>query len=215
MSGLTNNIWFFGASNTTYWNTDFKWTYDYISWKGYIPKHFTEILSEKLNSNIINKGIYAIDNYTIFETILTHISDIGPNDKIVVDWVSILRFRVADKNKFKTIIGYELFDKTIPYLSKNTIDEILLNRNSILFVNEVIYWTKLLKFIFKDNIVFWTDFKEFDTQPYIIKMYNLTDTKLKIIQETNNDILDYHYGEIGHLYLANTLYDAFLEKHFI
>jgi hypothetical protein len=210
MNGLVNNIWFFGASNTTYWDTTHQWTKDYIKFCGYTPKHFTEILSGKLNLNLINKGIGATDNYTIFETILSNIDNIKEGDKIVVDWVSILRFRVVANDKFKTIISTDGLDE-IAFLSKNTMNEILINRDSILYVNEVIHWSNVLKKIFKNNIIFWSIFKEFKNNSDIIYM-NSGVSKFSIINETNGCIKDLHLGEAGHIELSNHLYSKFSNK---
>jgi len=215
MDGFMNNIWFFGASNTTYWNYNLNWVKEYTKWCGYTPKHFTELLSEQLKLKIVNKAIGATDNYTIFETILKNITNIRKGDKIVVDWVSVLRFRAAEGNKFKTITP-NTDHSSVLFFNSNTINEILLNRDSILFVNEVINWTKLLKYLFKDDIIFWTDFQEFDNQPFIIPIYKIANNKkIRIIQETDGNIDDYHYGKIGHLELANKLYSAFTIKSII
>ena len=210
MNGLVNNIWFFGSSNTTYWDTTHQWTRDYIKFCGYTPKHFTEILSEKLNLNLINKGIGATDNYTIFETILNNIENIKDGDMVVVDWVSILRFRVVDNNKFKTIISTDGLTE-IAFLSKNTMNEILINRDSILYVNEVIHWSNLLKKIFKKNIIFWSSFKEFKNHSDIIHM-NSGVLNFNILNETNGYIKDFHLGKSGHIELANRLHSKFLNN---
>jgi hypothetical protein len=210
MNGFQNNIWFFGSSNTTYWDTSNSWTQDYIKFCGYTPKHFTEILSEKFNLNLINKGIGATDNYTIFESIIKNIDNIKEGDKIVVDWVSILRFRVVDNNKFKTIISTDRLNE-IAFLSKNTMNEILINRDSILYANEVIYWSNLLKKIFKNNIIFWSIFEEFKNNSDIIYM-NSGVLNFNILNETNGYINDFHLGEIGHIELSNHLYSKFSNK---
>lgn len=210
MNGLVNKVWFFGASNTTYWNKAHPGTNTYINWLERTPKHFTELLSKKLNLILINKGIDSIDNYTIFETILKNINDIDINDKIVVDWVSILRFRVVDNNKFKTIISTDKLNE-IPFLSKNTMDEILINRDSVLYVNEVIYWSKILKKIFKNNIIFWSVFEEFKNNSNILYM-NASVSNFNILNETNGYINDFHLGEVGHIELANRLYSKFLNN---
>jgi hypothetical protein len=211
MDILSNKIWFFGASNTAHWNLKNEWTNNYVKYKGYVPKHFTELLSDRLNLTPNNKGIGAIDNYTIFETIIKNIHEIKSDDKIVVDWVSPIRFRIVENNKFKTIIPNLKYNYN-QILCENTLNEILINRDSKLFVEEVIYWTELLIKLYGKNIVFWTDFSQFNSQPYLIKTGNLKNV-MRISQETNGIIDDKHYGEEGHIILADCLYKALIKKN--
>ena len=39
-------VWTFGDSLTERYNPDFKWSRDYIEWKGYVPKVYGNFVSE-------------------------------------------------------------------------------------------------------------------------------------------------------------------------
>ena len=62
-----NKIWFFGDSNTDGYNTSYQWANEYINWKGYKPKFWTELLANKLELPFENCGKGGSDNYTILD----------------------------------------------------------------------------------------------------------------------------------------------------
>ena len=73
---------------------------------------------------------------------------------MIIGWSAITRFRLADtSNKFfHTAVPKCLPD--LPLISERTIQEILVNRDSELFLKEVTGWMTLLNHTFKNNKIF-------------------------------------------------------------
>jgi hypothetical protein len=86
-------------------------------------------------------------------------------------------------------------------LSNNTPGEIMINRNSLLYINEVNNWVKLLNRTFKYNkIIHWSPFIENINGLYINSLN-------KITIETNGEINNEHYSETGQRELANIFFE--------
>ena len=203
-------LWTFGDSFTAPF-FPLAWGKDYIDWKGYIPKVHGEIIAEKLGYELINLGKGGIDNYRILETICENLVGIKTGDIVIIGWTSPIRFRLVSegKNEFwysilpelprfkEEKMNYEnVFDNLI---SENTLNEILYNRKSEKYINEVINWGKLIDRALIDNIVIhWSPFSKFGS------INSITNCN-KIYQETNNELLDQHFSEIGQMELANEL----------
>jgi hypothetical protein len=207
-------IWYFGDSNTEDYNLEFGWVRSYTDWKGYIPSHWTKLLSNKMNLPYNNFGRNGSDNYTILDSIIEQMEKIKDGDIIIINWTSPIRYRVADGNKFRSII-VEGIDKTIENLSPQSLEEFALNRSSTLWVNEINNWMKLLKKLFLNNqIIFWSPFTEFYNQKGILKNISLRE-KLSIYRETNEKINDYHMGENGCKEFTEIIYNYINKKDII
>jgi len=207
-----STLWTFGDSFTEEFNEKYPWADAYIKWKGYKPKVYGEILSEKLDVKLNNKGKGGSDNYTIFDTICDSVKLINDDDIIIIGWSSPNRFRLVSKdNRWKILLpNYTLlptYNPTIEEIfnnniTKNTIEEIFINRNSDLYVNEVNKWIKLLNATFKKNVIIhWSPLMN-GIDGMFISLLN------RIKTETNDIINDGHFSEIGHIQIA----DIFLEK---
>jgi hypothetical protein len=200
-------IWCFGDSNTEGYGLGYPWVQQYTEFKGYIPKWWTYHLSEISNTPITNRGKGGADNYTIFDSIIKELSNILPNDILIVNWSSIIRSRAILDNHFVSLHIQGKPD--IPNLSNESIQEVLVNRNSPLFVDEVMGWTKLLKHTFKDNkLIFWSPFPEFWGSDLIDGVY-ITDncSPYSIKGETKGKVDDGHPSEKGCIGLANMFYN--------
>jgi len=200
-----SNLWTFGDSFTEGFNEKYPWADEYIKWKGYTPKVYGEILSEKLNVKLINKGKGGTDNYTIFETICNSTKSINDDDIIIIGWSSPVRFRLAQfNNTWRIFLPNSIKFHSGEFqmnLSDNTPTEIMLNRNSLLYVNEVNNWIELLNRTFKCNkIIHWSPLMEGVDGMYL-HLFN------RIKTETNEDVNNGHYGEKGHIELSNIFFE--------
>jgi hypothetical protein len=223
-----NTLWIFGDSFSATNNRKNieSWRKDYINWKGYTPLCYGEFISNELNLLHANYAIGGTDNYTIFESIIPHLNKINSNDIIIIGWSHTLRFRIANKmGGFNTIrlAGlddvFELNKKT-PYidLSNDTIREMVLSRNSNLYINEVNNFITILNFCFKNNkIIHWSPFRQDlngmkTTKSSIPNLETITD-------ETGGVVDDTHFSENAHKLLSidfiNTIenYESFKNKH--
>lgn len=193
-------LWIFGDSfSTPYQVGPGNWVLPYIEWKGYIPKHFGDIIANQLRVDIKHFGIGGTGNDTIFEMVLKQAPNIRKGDIVIIGWSKIHRFRLADSTKgFTTILPNFKFEKNIPFISKNTIEEILVNRSLSGYEYELYDRVKFLNWLFNDMILIqWTPF--WDTG---IKIWS--DSGLSTItNETDGLIVDEHYSELGHKQLTN------------
>jgi hypothetical protein len=194
-------LWTFGDSFTERYTDKYNWSQDYIKWKGYTPKVYGDIISDKLNIDLKNMAKVGSDNYTILERVCENVDKIKDDDLIIIGWSAPTRFRLVNQNETKWISIREsnkneidLFGKMI---SESTLQEILINRTALLYTNEVNNWIKLLNQTFKYNkIIQWSPFiKNFNG--IYLNEFN------RIKNETNDELKDHHPSEMGHIELAN------------
>lgn len=195
---MIKTLWTFGSSNTI----PFTPNNAYTIWKGYIPKIWPELIAEKLECELKNMAISACDNYTIFETICNVSNEIKENDIVIISWTNPIRFRLVSEidNKNWTYV-LSSFDKNLlkkfkNTISKNTLNEIIYNRKSDLYINEISNWIKLINKTFQNNkVIHWS---EFITAENIEVIKNCE----RICFETGGLIEDYHFSEKGNYDLA-------------
>lgn len=137
--GDSNSIPFFGNSIEYKKYLEFK--------KGNKPKGWSELLSNKLNLEEINYGEAGSSNETIFQTICNHITEIKPNDYVLVGWTFKMRYQVVssyDDNfqSFSNVLPSFLPDET--KLSNESMNEFLLHYDLPFWVNKIYTWDKIL-----------------------------------------------------------------------
>lgn len=216
-----SNIWIFGDSfSATNKRTNIEnWRRRYLKWKGYTTSVWPEFLNDKLNYKLINLSISATDNYTIFDTIIDNIDKIEYNDIVIIGWTSTLRFRLVDNtNSFNTIrpssdLKKSTLDRPFEYnnISLNTINEILLNRDTKLYEWELNRFIKIINLYLKNvKILHWSPFESQHPYLQIQRIEGLDDLET-ISMETNGEINDYHYSENAHLILSEKIYRLLYE----
>lgn len=194
-------LWIFGDSFSANFQPTalVDWRDKYINWKGYIPKVYGEIIAETFQLQLKNLSVGGNDNYTIFQTFCDNVEYIKNNDIVIIGWTSYCRFRLTDKNNWQQILP--TVDFKIDGISKQTIDEIFINRESSgKYVDEINSWIKLINLYLKNNkVIHWNwDGLSYDTK---INGYHLNKFET-IYKETNGVINDIHYSESGHKDLA-------------
>ena len=194
-------LWTFGDSFSCSLKLEHKWIKNYTNFKGYIPKIYSELISEKLDIELKNFAKTADSNYGIFEEFLNHIEEINSNDIVILQFSSVYRYRLVNKDGvFESIAAhwdnqYGNFNE-----SPNTIQEIGINRLSKKYLNEIDNWIKIVKLLLPNNkVLFWSPFEETTGNVNMLPFYKLTN----ITEETNNMVNDHHYGEIGHKAMAD------------
>lgn len=222
---MSQKLYIFGDSFSAGFSFDSNWTNNYVNWKGYIPKGFGEIVSEKLNLELINLAENASDNYSILQKFCDNVNNIKKNDSVIIGWSSPLRFRLVSNNlknndwvqitglpnhnDWITILpnydefSTKKFDRT--KISESTLTEILLNRDDIRYCNEVNSWIKLLNNVNK-NIIHWTPFDQRLNCMFLNKFET-------IFQETNGELNDWHFSEKGHQQSADLFINKFKDKN--
>lgn len=207
-----SKLWIFGDSFSERWSDDCS----YSKWKGYTPKVFSEIMSERLGIECINHAHSGWSNYDIFESICENVDKIKENDIVIIGWSGLLRFRLVNNSKNRWLSfqpgNWDLIKRDglgIRGLSENTINEIVFNRNyTTLYKREVLNWIHLLSHTFKNNpIINWTWSRmdwELEPVPY-----------QTITEESNNEIIDWHWCESSHLEFSERLIGLLEDKKYI
>ena len=205
---MSQKLYIFGDSFSAGFSFESNWTNNYVNWKGYTPKGFDEIISQKLNLELINLADNASDNYSILQKFCDNVKNIKKNDLIIIGWSSPLRFRLVSNDWITILPNYDKFstkeiDKT--KISESTLIEILLNRDDVRYCNEVNSWIKLLNNLDK-NIIHWTPFDQRLDCMFLSKFET-------IVTETNGELNDWHFSENGHLQLSDLFINKFKKKN--
>lgn len=214
-------LWTFGDSLTDYFNpppTLIKhWRHEYIEWKGYVPKVFGEIVSEKLNYNYVNTAMGGCSNNQIFEEFCKVCDLIKTDDILIFGWTNQERFRLSNiKNgwtnfyiNFRKKNTKELKDhffnlslEQVDSISKETIQQIMFNRSNPNYVIEVENWIKLINLSFsKNKIIHWSWDERMKNSSTIIELNKFENIRT----ETNGEINDPHWSESGQSEMANLI----------
>jgi hypothetical protein len=194
-------LWVFGDSYSALFDSKEieKWSNVYSNWKGYTPKTFGNLISEKYDIKLNNLAKGGIDNDTMYEMICENVPLIQNDDIIIIGWSNVLRYRLGGiNNEWVTIIpNYDTNLDTLSNISKKTLDEVLYNRSSSLYREEYVSRRNFLNWLFKDNpIIHWTPFTE--QYSYILGFTNIE----TIGEETREQVKDGHYSENGHVELS-------------
>jgi hypothetical protein len=205
-------IWIFGDSFSAEFSAHLErkneWAMDYCKYLNKEPKVYGQLLSEMLSDDYKNTSIPGSDNYTIFHTYIDVMDEINENDIVIFGWSNTLRYRIGNKEGgFCTILVENnikmiehLFDNN---LSNKTIEELLIIRDSKAYYRELEDFIKIIKKSCKSNNIY-------NWSPFLNLRQNIKNIEKiaprGIDTETNLKIKDSHYGEIGHLSLANYFY---------
>jgi hypothetical protein len=204
-------VWTFGDSMTEKFNDRDIWSKQYIEWKGYVPRVYGEFLSETIGYDLQNLGKSGCDNYTIFETFCKTYSLIENTDIVIIGWTSPNRFRIVNsKNKWQSIVpNFKNYTDDFELVSQNTIDEILINRNSSNYIDEINNWIHFINLACSNKkIIHWSTIRgegELDTH-HFFEMERIKD-------ETKGLINDLHFSERGHKDLTLELTDIIFNKN--
>ncbi len=208
---MENKLWCFGDSYTQRYTTGSEWSKNYIDFKGYTPKVYCDFLSEELGIESENCGVGGFDNYSIFESLCKKVHLINENDIIIIGWSSIIRFRLASKDgswvKFVpgAVTDYHLSHHTD--VSRTTIEEIFINRDSLIYYNEVNTWIHFINHTLnKNRIIHWTPFDD----NISLNAHKLL--KFETIKMETNVVEDHHYGENAHKKLSSIFFEMLKNK---
>ena len=218
---LKPTIWVFGDSYSSpsvppYDETHHLYSNDfrvkYSKFKGYYPKHYPEIVAEKIDFNLINLAVPSTSNDQIFHSYVENIDKIKPNDILIFGWTYASRYNLANRdNELENINidreGEITFEN---FLSSQSINEILYNRGShTIFYKWVSNFIKSINKTFENNVVLHFDFfPHGNIDEYVTEYLNLLTprrTKYETISEDTKEGMDIHYSEKGHLDFANDI----------
>jgi hypothetical protein len=196
-----SKLWTFGDSFTESYNPKYEWSRKYIEWKGYTPKVYGEVISERLGYELINKGLGGSSNQTILETICNSVDDIKSDDIVIIGWSSPIRFRLVDEwGEWQHMIPHSLFNfEKMGGVGVESVLEILENRYHIKYSKEVESWIKLINKSLSDcKVIHWKYHRDGLN-------VNLITDKENVNKETGGLVNDGHFSENGQIEIANSL----------
>ena len=200
-----NMIWIFGDSYSVKFGDEKNVcphiSEQYINYKGYVPKMYFELLSEYYNEEYKNFSFGAMDNSFIFLKFMENHNKINNDDIVIFNWTSIDRFKYEKQGNWMSSgnIDYSI-------LSEDTLKELRINRRNDLYFKEQLSIIKFIDSYLKNNkVIHWT-WRNKDQINRIKRM------ELTIMNETNNELMDYHYGEIGQQFLFDEIKNRLINK---
>jgi hypothetical protein len=212
--GNKKNLWVFGDS----FSVPFKKIENespYISYKGYCPKIYSNIISEELGLNLMDMSMGGCSNQSIVHKYIKNIDLINPNDTVIFGWTQPIRFRIGSKRNdfYDVIIAVAPHMQEFIDMSIDSLNDITINRSKYsIFWDELIDYVNLINKTLKcKSIHHWTwvnPTDKIDTNLYESQFYDLLLPFKKyssVREETNGIIDDFHYGELGHSQLAKDL----------
>jgi hypothetical protein len=208
---LTQKLWVFGDSFSTGFedlSMQYKSFEDYVNFKGYIPRNYIDIISEDFGYNVKNFSKPEVSNATILGQFIKVMNDIEPEDIVIINWTSVFRFRTSkEDDTFWDIVDTDNIEGLKNSISKQSLNEIKLNRGNA-FYKEILEYITLIDKICKNNlIIHWCWDLPYsinsDTTINILKNKLLSIKDFETIhEETRGEVNDYHYSEKGHLELS-------------
>lgn len=209
-----NNLWVFGDS----FSMPFDMAMHNTFFKKYLNKlniekidMWGDMLSSKLNLDLINTAVGGSDNYTIFQKFCENCHNIKENDVVIINWSRIERFRISlsDKPNFRTVLPmktHESFYKDIIF-TETDLNKILIDRDNYIFQNEINMWASFINEFCKlknVKILFWGICEH---QPYFFLHYGKEFVKKqggwKILHDFP-ELDDHHFSINGHILFTNS-----------
>jgi hypothetical protein len=201
-------LWVFGCSISDLYDSVtslYYWSEEYLKWKGYTPKHYSQLIAEELGCELKNFGVSSTNNYAILQSICDNVENISNDDYVIIQWTESTRFRLSDDdNNWVNFIFKNSQNKNELKNNKSvsiqTIQEILINRTNTIYDDEILSWEKLLKIkLNTDNLIIWNPFKNVGEYGRLLKSIE------NIATETNGIIDDPHFSESGQIHLSKIL----------
>jgi hypothetical protein len=159
-----SKLWVFGDSFSVPFSKHFSsyndWSHSYKNYKnGITPKIFCEIISDKLNYQLINHSIGGCSNSTIFSNFINNLQKIENHDILIFGWTANSRYRLANNFNSLVDITYALkHPSPNEFVSQKSLIEYSINRsNNSVFLTEIMDYIKIINFSLKNNkIIHWT-----------------------------------------------------------
>jgi hypothetical protein len=239
---MNNTLYTFGCSFTEDFKSFFESEFDTLRKRymvnhlnGAVPKSWPEVLSEKLNMNLVNRAAvhgHQYENHregncnsSIFNNICHMCDEFKKGDVVIVEWSFMVRFKWATDWGMITILPNQSPKSLI---NENVAEEIIVNRYNKVWVDELFVMMKMLNKLSESigfDIYYWTVDNEIlnhkmktivNDQRWLLSdqimnkyYFSLINDNggFSISDETNGTIDDTHLGVTGHNVLSNLFYD--------
>jgi len=196
-------IWVFGDS----FSVDFEKSYyiegfrKYRDFKGYHPKSWGKLLSEKLECDYKNCAHGGWDNYSILESFCNVIHEIKPNDIVFVGWAPEIRIRLMSENGRWKCFRPNMDEENWSGIKSDDIAKLLSNRLHLStyspkegVLNEILSWENMIRFSMREMKL------------HLWKWNRIGHRGYQTIKEESNGLIDdTHWSENGHKFYFEDL----------
>lgn len=229
---MSNNLYTFGCSFTEGFKDNHPQYLEYKKYRGgSFPSHWTELLSEKLEYNLINDGSGGTGNQNIFTSLCKRSNQFQKGDIVIVQWTFMGRFRLSDSQGIGWVHVGKANAKHLgnDMISPDCQDAIFVNRALNPYFDEIYDFERIIDRLSKEigfDVYYWTILNDLIYhQPKEIlnqKKYLLNDKikdqfdntfsiilkngGLRVVEETDGQIDDWHMGESGNKIQADLFY---------
>jgi hypothetical protein len=204
-------LWVFGCSISDLYNSEtskYYWSSEYLKWKGYVPKHHTQIIADELGYELVNCAVSATCNAQILQDFCDKVNDISKDDYVIIQWTEPNRARFVDDDEIWTTFAFhskwaKFKLKKFSHMTFETIQQVLINRLSKEYRKEIDSWENLIRLtIPTDKLLIWYPFDKIIGNGKVVKSIET----IKV--ETNNLIDDLHFSESGQTHISSILLDT-------
>lgn len=229
-----NTLFTFGCSFTEDFETSSALLYkNYKDFRGgKFPDSWPKILSNKLNLELKNYGEGSSGNDQIFQEICKRCNDFKKGDIVIVEWSFVERYRIAvdDNQWLKVGAGDVPNDSPI---TNEFHSQMIMNRTLNPYKKLVYDYENMIDVLSKSigfDVYYWSIMEEIiyllppeirNQKKYLLfdKLFN-NETPFSLIhkngglrvhEETNDFIMDYHMGESGHKIQAELFYQHIIK----
>lgn len=195
------NLWVFGDSFSAPFS-HFKnriWSHKYISYLGYHPSCYGELLAKEMNLTLKNQSEPGIGNDSILDRICINLHNIQKNDIIVIGWSSPTRWRIVKDEDWLDITSSVSDDTN---LSNTTIEEIGINRLEKLYESELFNRAELVNKALGSPNTFTYHWTWYPIQPYNL-IHRIRGERIK--DATNGELIDNHFSAKSHKVLSKKI----------
>jgi hypothetical protein len=223
-------LFLFGCSYTAeyFFSSDLNKTYrQYYDFRGgNFPPTWGQLLANKLNLELVNYAWGGNGNDQIFHDVCKNFSQFKSDDVVIIEWSYICRFRWAQfEGDFWMPVGPVNNDPEI--IDENTLNDILINRSHKLYIEQIYDFEKVIDTLSKymgfkvyfwsaDHQIIYPNEKINRQTKYIASEYVKKDETIfnevfrrngkRILEETDGQINDNHFGESAHRILSEIFY---------
>lgn len=200
-------LYVIGDSFSTAFDFGGKFREDYIKFKGYIPKYWGQVVAEKLNLNLVTYGSVG-DNEQILDKLIDILESIKENDIICIGWTSIFRYRWAVGDEWRCMFPIISSDFNYSVITKTTHEEIIINRENVLYKESLLKRIKLIETALPNNLIISWSWKN-----NLSKIANIEGVELETISEDSDSLInDHHWSENGNKEFADWLINKINEN---
>ena len=188
----------------------------FIEWRNYrggtLPKCWVELLGDKMGMGTTNYAQGGNSNYHIFDDVCRNSHKFNKGDIVIINWTYKTRFRwpsfelhsdgkpkyfdkYGEPSDYWRRMATNEYEEDYEFISKDTKNEILTNRMSKLYSDEIYQYEHLLEEYSKSKefeIYFWSTDNEI--------IYNLPENEFKVKRYLLSDELElgtYHNIHMG------------------